>query len=65
MSEEGSFGLALVERFFGLIILVTGIVSSYYTFTSGAELYPFVGLFGFLSIILLVLGLVLITAKIE
>lgn len=65
MSEEGSFGLALAEKFFGLIVLIAGMVLSYYTLTSGAELVEFSGLFGFLSIILLAVGVVLILAKTE
>ena len=66
MSEaEGSFWLNLLEKFLGLIILIVGIMTGYYTFTSTQILSDFVGLFGFLSIILVILGLVLLIAKIE
>jgi len=65
MSEEGGFGLAMAERFFGLILLIVGAVAMYYTFITMQELGAFSAFFGFLSIILLVLGLLLITAKIE
>ena len=65
MSEEGGFGLALAERFFGLILLVVGAIAMYYTFESMQALGGFSAFFGFLSIILLIVGLLLITAKIE
>ncbi|HEY4675186.1 MAG TPA: hypothetical protein VIH48_03935 [Candidatus Bathyarchaeia archaeon] len=65
MSEEGGFGLRLAERFFGLILLVIGAFAMYYTLTSEEALGIYTGFFGFLSIIMLILGLVLITAKTE
>jgi len=65
MSDEGSFGLSTAERFFGLIVCIIGIIALYYTLTSIAALGMFTALFGFLSAILLVLGLVMITAKPE
>lgn len=65
MSEEGSFGLNLAEKFFGFILLIVGIVTLYYTITSTQALLAFTGFFGFLSIILVVLGFVLMTAKTE
>jgi hypothetical protein len=65
MSEEGGVGLAFAERFFGLILLIIGIIAIYYTFMSIQILGAFAVFFGFLSIIPLVLGLFLITAKTE
>jgi hypothetical protein len=65
MSEEGSFGVGLAERFFGLILLIMGIVVLYYTITSAQALLAFTGFFGFLCVILIVLGLILVTAKTE
>jgi hypothetical protein len=66
MSEEGGgFGLTLAEKFFGLLILIIGALTSYYTFTSIADLGSYIWLFGFLSIFMLALGLFLITAKTE
>jgi len=65
MSEEGGFGLALAERFFGLILIIIGALATYFTFTSVQALGAFAAFFGFLSIIPLVLGLLLITARIE
>lgn len=63
--EEGSFGLAMAEKLFGFMILITGAFTAYYTFTSEATLQAFTGLFGVLGIILLVLGLFMLIAKTE
>ena len=65
MSEESGFGLNLAEKFFGLIILLTGIFALYFTVTSAQALVVYTGLFGFLSIILIVIGLILVIAKTE
>ncbi len=65
MSEEGGFGLNFFEKFFGFILLVVGIIATYYTAISSDVLGGFVGFFGFLSILLVILGLVLMTAKTE
>jgi hypothetical protein len=64
-SEEGGVGLKLAERFFGLILIIVGALDMYYTFTSFDALGLFTGFFGFLGLILLVLGWILITAKTE
>ena len=63
--EEGSFGLNLAEKFFGLILLVVGAIGLYYTITSSTVLLLTTGLFGFLTVVLMALGLVLLTAKTE
>jgi len=65
MSEEGSFGVSAVEKFFGVIILIIGVVSMYYTFTSASVLGAFTGFFGFLGLVLIILGVFLLIAKIE
>jgi len=65
MSEETGLGLNVAEKFFGLIILVTGVLALYYTATSAQTLMGYTGVFGFLSIILIVLGFVLLIAKTE
>jgi hypothetical protein len=65
MSEEGGFGITLAEKFFGFIIIIIGAMATYYTFTSTQALGDFTGFFGFLSIILLALGVFLIIAKTE
>jgi hypothetical protein len=65
MSEEGGFGLNVAEKFFGLIILAMGFFALYYTLSSSDVLAGFTGLFSFLSIILVVLGLALLIVKVE
>jgi hypothetical protein len=65
MSEEGGFGLVVAEKFFGLILIVIGALSTYYTVTSTQALRDYTGFFGFLSVIVLALGVILIIAKVE
>lgn len=65
MSGEGSFGLSTTEKFFGLIIMVVGVITLYYTLMSMDTLLSFTGFFAFLSVVLVILGLVLMTAKPE
>ena len=62
-SGESGFGLVLAEKFFGLVLVVVGALAAYYTVTSARVLRDYTGFFGFLSIILLALGIVLIVAK--
>ncbi|MEM2117921.1 MAG: hypothetical protein QW386_02755 [Candidatus Bathyarchaeia archaeon] len=64
-SEEGGFGLMLAEKFFGFILVIIGAIATYYTFTSADTLGVFTGFFGFLSILPIVIGILLVTAKIE
>jgi hypothetical protein len=65
MSGEGSFGLSFTEKFFGLIIMVVGVITLYFTLMSMDILLSFTGFFAFLSVVLVILGLVLMTAKPE
>lgn len=64
-SEEGGLGLSITERFFGLILIIVGGLIEYYTLISVDSLGAFAGFFAFLSIIPVVLGLLMITAKTE
>jgi hypothetical protein len=65
MSEEGGFGIAAAEKFFGLLLLIVGALATYFTFTSSQALGAYTGFFGVLSLILLALGLFLLIAKTE
>ncbi len=66
MSEEGGgFGISLAEKFFGLIIIIVGAMTMYYTFTSTDALNDYVGFFGFLSILLVAIGVFMVIAKTE
>jgi hypothetical protein len=63
--EEGSFGLNLAEKFFGLILIVIGAIGLYYTVTSTTVLLSAAGLFDLLLIVLVALGVILLTSKTE
>jgi hypothetical protein len=65
MSQEGGIGIALAERFFGLLLTIIGALTVYETLTSTSTLGAYTGFFSFLSLILVVLGIILLTAKIE
>jgi preprotein translocase subunit SecY len=65
MSEEGGFGITAAEKFFGLILIIVGALATYFTLTSSDVLSVYTGFFGFLSIVLLALGIFLIIAKAE
>jgi hypothetical protein len=65
MSGEGAFGLALAEKFFGLILIIVGALAAYFTFTNSSALNAFTGFFGFLSVLLLALGVFLLIVKTE
>jgi hypothetical protein len=65
MSEEAGIGITVAEKFFGVILIIVGALATYFTFTSSQALGLYTGFFGFLSIVLIALGLFLITAKAE
>jgi len=65
MSDESGFGMNVAEKFFGLIILITGILALYFTATTADSLLTYTGFFALLSIILIVIGIVLLIAKTE
>lgn len=65
MSEEGGFGLNVLEKLFGAILFLVGIIATYYTIISTDVLGGFTGFFGFLCILLVILGLLLMIAKTE
>jgi hypothetical protein len=61
--EEGSFGLNVAEKFFGLILLLIGAIGLYYTMTSTDVLLSATGLFDLLLIVFIALGVVLLISK--
>ena len=63
MSEEDTFWIKLGERFFGLLLVIIGAILLYFTVTSLAELAAFAALFGFLSIVILIVGILLLIVK--
>jgi membrane-bound ClpP family serine protease len=62
MSEGDTFWVSLAEKFFGLILTIIGALFLYFTLTSTA-LGGFTGLFGFLGIVVLLIGLFLLVVK--
>ncbi|MGC8997833.1 MAG: hypothetical protein ACP5JW_00305 [Candidatus Bathyarchaeia archaeon] len=65
MSEEGSIGITAAEKFFGIILIIVGALATYFTLTSSNVLSVYTWFFGFLSLVLLALGIFLIIAKAE
>ena len=63
MSEGDTFWLSLAEKFFGLILIIIGALFIYFTLTSTAALDAFAGLFGFLGVVVLIIGLFLLLVR--
>jgi len=63
MSEGDTFWVSLAEKFFGLLLTVIGALFLYFTMISTATLGGFTGLFGFLGIVVLVVGLFLLLVR--
>jgi hypothetical protein len=63
MSEQDTFWISLGEKFFGLLLLIIGIILLYFTVTSTDVLGSFSAFFGFLSIVILALGIVLLISR--
>ncbi len=60
MSEGDTFWISLAEKFFGLLVAIVGGMLLYYTITSSAQLGSFPALFGFLGVIVVAIGVVLL-----
>jgi len=63
MSEGDTFWVSLAEKFLGLLLTIIGALFLYFTLTSTAALAGFTGLFGFLSVIILLIGLFLLVVR--
>ncbi len=63
MSEGDTFWVSLAEKFLGLLLAIIGALFLYFTLTSTAALAGFTGLFGFLSVIVLLIGLFLLVVR--
>jgi hypothetical protein len=63
MSEEETFWVSLAEKFVGLLLTIIGALSLYFTITSTSALGTFTGFFGFLSIVVLIIGLFLLLVR--
>ena len=63
MSEGDTFWLSLAEKFFGLLLTIIGALFLYFTVTTTTTLGVFTGLFGFLSIVVLIIGMFLLLVR--
>ncbi len=63
MSEGDTYWISVGEKFFGLLLLIMGAILLYYTATSTAELANFTAFFGFLSIVVLLIGVLLLIVR--
>jgi hypothetical protein len=63
MSEEETFWVALAEKLVGLLLTIIGALLLYFTVTSTDVLGVFTAFFGFLSIVLLAVGVFLLLVK--
>jgi hypothetical protein len=65
LSEEESTAITVAEKFFGLLLVIIGALSVYYSLTSGDALLDFTTFFTVLGLILLVVGIIMLIAKTE
>jgi hypothetical protein len=63
MSEGDTFWVSRAEKFFGFLLTIVGVLFLYFTLTSTAALGGFTGLFGFLSVVVLIIGLFLLIVR--
>jgi hypothetical protein len=63
MSGGDTFWLSLAEKFFGLLLTIIGALFLYFTLTSTTALGAFTGLFSFLSVVVLLIGLFLLLVR--
>jgi hypothetical protein len=64
MSIEGdTFWISFAEKFFGFLLAIIGALFLYFTVTSLDVLGGFSGFFGFLSVVVLALGVFLLLVR--
>ncbi len=63
MSEGETIWLSMSGKLFGIIIALIGVVFLYFTFASTETLGVFTGIFGFIGVAVLILGLFMIIVK--
>ena len=67
MSEEKPIGLTIAEKFFGLLVILVGVITVYVTYTNppGGVVAPFSSLFIVAGLALIAIGIFLVLAKAE
>ncbi|UCF58610.1 MAG: hypothetical protein JSV15_05980 [Candidatus Bathyarchaeota archaeon] len=67
MSKEVGTGLAIAEKLSGLIVILIGAITTYFTYTSPPSGYvkPFSGIFLVAGFVLMAVGIVLVLARAE
>jgi len=67
MSEEKPIGLTIAEKFFGLLVLLIGVITVYVTYTNppGDVVAPFSSIFIAAGLALIAIGIFLVLAKTE
>ncbi len=63
MSDEDTFWISLSEKFFGILLIVIGVLLLYFTATSTVVLGVFSAFFGFLCVVVMAAGAVLILVR--
>jgi len=63
MSEGETFWLSMSGKIFGIILAIIGILFLYFTYSSTDTLGSFTGIFGFIGIVVFILGLFMILVK--
>lgn len=67
MSEEVGVGLTIAEKLSGLIAILIGVITIYFTYSSPPSGYvePFSGIFLVAGFVLIAVGVVLVLARAE
>jgi len=65
LSEEAPYGLRVVQKIFGIVLLAIGILTTYNTYTNMSAAQLGAGFFVVMGIALIVLGFILIVARLS
>jgi len=63
LSEEAPYGLRVVQKIFGVVLLAIGILTTYNTYTNMSAAQLGANFFFVMGIALIVLGLILLVAR--
>jgi hypothetical protein len=66
MSEDAPIGLAVIEKIFGLILIIIGAAVTYYSTNPPAgDVSEFSGIFTIIGVVIVAVGIFLVIAKTE